>query len=648
MPFHTSTRLGMATEDVYSLPTIYKKMRINMLLRSMRKGFLSALFLGLLVLGAFSLILSDSTGTLRGSMGTGNIAEVDGSAIKMQEFNSRVSRVLRDQNIPPAMAYEMGLINNILNNEVFDLLVQKDAMATGIRIKDSIIAAQVKEIITPMKSGGLSDKEALKKFLELQGMSEKQLVSTLRADLTSRILKTTVSTASYVPKSLAKDLEIYSSATKNIDVLFIPNSSIKIKDLPDDKALKDYYQTKSGAFMKPETRDLTIAVIDTSKIKKPSVSDSDIKMAYDENKDKFQTPEQVNVEQSLLSDEDKAKEIVNSVKTGKSMSDAVNSIMGDKKSYLGKNGFSKEGLPTEISTPVFEAASGDVIGPIKSALGYHVIKLIEKTPAQATPFDKVKNKIREDLEAEKSADTIFEMTNDIEERLVNGEGYNAISRDYPVTLTSLKSLVKDSKADKNSAFEEKDFDKIIAKGFALKDNQPSELVDLSESKVFSVTADKINPSAPKDFQEVKSRILEIWINENKTKQNVIDAQKKIDDLIANKIAFSSLKPTSFPSMSRKGDEKIAKDVMARIQNAEKGKYILVISNEKNGIYISHINSISLPKDIKLDKETQDRLATDVSNANYMAYMESLQDKYPVKINDALIKRLYGKSETDTQ
>lgn len=619
-----------------------------MLLRSMRKGFLSAIFLALLVLGAFSLILSDSTGTLRGRIGTGNIAEVDGTAIKMQEFNSHVNRILRDQNISPAMAYEMGLINNILNNEVFDLLVQKDAMKMGIRIQDSIIATQVKELIAPMKSEGLSDNEALKKFLELQGMSEKQLVSALRADLTSRILKTTVSTASYVPKSLAKDLEIYSSATKNIDVLFIPNSSITIKDLPDDKALKEYYQTKSGAFMKPETRDLTIAVIDTSKIKKPSVSDSDIQMVYDENRDKFQTPEQVNVEQSLLSDEKKANEIVNSVKTGKSMSDAVHSVMGDKKSYLGKNNFSKEGLPTEISTPVFEAASGDVIGPIKSALGYHVIKLIEKTSAQATPFDKVKNKIREDLEAEKSADKIFEMTNDIEERLSNGENYNSISKDYPVTLTNLKSLTKESKADKNSVFEEKDFDKIITKGFALKDNQPSELVDLSESKVFSVTADKINPSAPKDFEEVKSRILEIWIDENQTKQNVIEAQKKIDDLTADKITFSSLKPISLPSVSRKGDDKIAKDVMERIINAEKGKYILAISNEKNGVYISRINSISIPKDIKIDKETQDRFATDVSNANYMAYMESLQDKYPVKINDALIKRLYGKSETETQ
>jgi peptidyl-prolyl cis-trans isomerase D len=619
-----------------------------MLLRSMRKGFLSALFLGLLVLGAFSLILSDSTGTLRGRIGTGNIAEVDGTAIKLQEFNSRVSRIIREQNIPPAMAYEMGLINNIVNNEVYELLIQKDALDMGIRIEDRLIAEQIKSLITPLKYSGLSDKDALKKFLELQGMTEKQLVANLRGDFTSRILKATVSSASYVPKSLVKDLETYASATKNIDVAFIPNSSISVKPLPNDAELQAYYQTKSGAFMQPEIRDITIAILDTSKIKKPAVNESAVKVAYDENLDKFQTPEQVNVEQSLLDDEKQAKEIVTAIKAGGSMEDAVKKTTGDTKSFQGKNSFAKDGLPTEIGTPVFAGKSGDIIGPIKSALGYHVIKLIDRTPAQTTPFAMVKDKIREELQAEQASNAIFDVTNDIEERLANGETYGTISKDYPLTTSSLSSLTKDSKADKKTAFSEKDFEKIHAKAFAAKDDQPSELVDLSDAKVFSVKADKIIPSTPKSFSEVKSKILELWTTENQTKKNIIEAQKKIDDLTAGKIKFASLTPTSYPAIGRKGDDKIAKDVMDRILNAETGKYILAISTEKNGIYISRVNSVTLPKEVKGDKETQDGLIADIANVNFMSYMESLQAKYPVKINDELIKRVYDRKDTSTE
>lgn len=619
-----------------------------MLLRSMRKGFLSALFLALLVLGVFSLILSDNTGTLRGRIGTGNIAEVDGTAIKLQEFNSRVSRILREQNIPPASAYEMGYINNVLNDEVFELLIQKDALDMGIRVEDRLIAEQIKSLITPLKYSGLSDKDALKKFLELQGMTEKQLVATLRGDFTSRILKATVSSASYVPKSLVKDLETFASATKNIDVVFIPNSSISVKPLPSDAELQTYYQTKSGAFMKPEIRDITIAILDTSKIKKPVVSESDVKAAYDENPDKFQTPEQVNVDQSLLDDERQAKEIVTAIKAGSSMEDAVKKVTGDTKSFQGKNSFAKDGLPTEIGTPVFAGKSGDVIGPIKSALGYHVIKLIDRTPAQTTPFAKVKEKIREELQSEQSSNVIFDVTNDIEERLANGETYSAISKDYPLTTSSLYSLTKDSKVDKKTALTEKDFEKIHTKAFAAKDEQPSELVDLSDAKVFSVKTDKIIPSTPQPFSEVKSKILELWTTENQTKKNIIEAQKKIDDLTANKIKFSSLNPTSYPAIGRKGDDKIAKDVMGRILNAETGKYILAISNDKNGIYISRVNSVTLPKEVKDDKEAQDSLIADIANVNFMSYMESLQTKYPVRINDELIKRVYDRKDTSNE
>ena len=51
-----------------------------MLLRSMRKGFFSALFLGLLVAGAAGLMLSDWNGFFRNGVTTTDVAKVDGWA----------------------------------------------------------------------------------------------------------------------------------------------------------------------------------------------------------------------------------------------------------------------------------------------------------------------------------------------------------------------------------------------------------------------------------------------------------------------------------------------------------------------------------------------------------------------------------------
>lgn len=611
-----------------------------MLLRSMRKGFLSAIFLGLLVMGAVGLIFSDWHGMFQNGYSKTDVAIVDGTPIKIAEFNNRVTHVLRQQQIPVVEAYQMGLIKNLLTNEIFEILVKKDAAKLGIRIEDRIIAEQIKTLIAPYKSATVNDRDALKKFLEIQGMSEKQLVATLRDELTSRILKSTLSSASYVPDALLSDLQAYHGMTKNLEVVFTPNSSITLKEQPSDAELQSYYQERSAGFMNPESRDVTVAVLDSSKIAKPVVTDADIKAFFDENHDQFSLPASVDVEQSLLDDETKAKAVADAVKAGTPMADAVKQATGHEKAFQGKNNFSKDGLPSEIATPVFAAKTGDVIGPVKSALGYHVIRLLALKEAQTASFDSVKDKIRKELEDEKSGNAVYDVTGDIEDRLANGETYEALTKDYPLTLTSLKALKKDAKA---TSWTDKEFQIILTKAFGMKDATPSEMTDLSPNKLYSIRVDKISPAMAKPFAEVKADILKKWTDDQKSQQNLLTAQKRVDDLIAGKIQFATLNPSPIHALSHAGNTTLAKDVTERFMAAEKGKFILAISRDKNGIYIGRVTDVSLPQENKIDDASRKTTEANIADAGYMAYMESLQTKYPVTINDALLARTYGKT-----
>ncbi|HAJ90628.1 MAG TPA: hypothetical protein DCM27_06420, partial [Rhodospirillaceae bacterium] len=563
-----------------------------------------------------------------------------GTPIKIAEFNNRVTHILRQQQIPVVEAYQMGLIKNLLTNEIFEILVKKDAARLGIRIEDRIIAEQIKTLIAPYKSATVNDRDALKKFLEIQGMSEKQLVATLRDELTSRILKSTLSSASYVPDALLSDLQAYHGMTKNLEVIFTPNSSITLKEQPSDAELQSYYQERSAGFMNPESRDVTVAVLDSSKIAKPVVTDADIKAFFDENHDQFSLPASVDVEQSLLDDEAKAKAVADAVKAGTSMADAVKQVTGHEQAFQGKNNLSKDGLPSEIATPVFAAKAGDVIGPVKSALGYHVIRLLALKEAQTASFDSVKDKIRKELEDEKSGNAVYDVTGDIEDRLANGETYEALTKDYPLTLTSLKALKKDAKA---TSWTDKEFQIILTKAFGMKDATPSEMTDLSPNKLYSVRVDKISPAMAKPFAEVKADILKKWTDDQQSQQNLLAAQKRVDDLIAGKIQFTTLNPSPIHALSHAGNTALAKDVTERFMAAEKGKFILAISRDKNGIYIGRVTDVSLPQENKIDDASRKTTEANIADAGYMAYMESLQTKYPVTINDALLARTYGKT-----
>lgn len=617
-----------------------------MLLRSMRKGFLSAIFLGLLVLGAVGLIFSDWHGMFQNGYSKTDVAIVDGTPLKISEFNSRVTHTLRQQQISPDEAYQAGLINSLLTGEVFNILVKKEAERLGIRVEDRLIAKQIKTFIAPYKSDKTTDQEALKKFLEIQGLSEKQLVAALRDDLTSKILKSSFSTGFYLPDAFISDIQAYRGMTKDVDVVFTPNATIKLKSQPTDADLESYYTQKSTAFMNPETRDITVAILDTSKISKPEVSDSEIQASFDENKDKFEVAASAELEQSVVDNQEKAALIAELLKSGKSMPDAVKKVTGKTDAAQEKNIFSKDALPSQISTPVFLGKSGDVIGPIKTPLGYHVIRLIALKDAHTAPFESVKDKIRKDLQDEKLGNAVYDVTSAIEDRLANGESYESIAKDYPLTVTSFKSLEQTSKPAKTHPFSDKEFETILIKAYSLKDTTSTEMADFSSNKLYSVRVDKISAAMPKPFKTVKSDILKQWVSDHQSQENLISAQKRVEDLISGKIQFKSLSPITIRGLSHAGATSLPKDVIERFMLAEKGEFILAFSKDKEGLYIGRVTSVMLPQNVKSDPSLRQSIESVFSDSNYMGYMDFLQTKYPVKINEALLARTYGKAEND--
>ena len=630
-----------------------------MLLRSMRKGFFSALFLALLVLGGVSLVFTDWNGMFKGGTSKTDVAKVDGTPIKISEFNSRVTRVLHSQQVSADAAYQMGLINNILMQDILAILMKKDAASLGIRIEDRIIAEQIKATIAPYKKDGESDKDTLKRVLEMQGLNEKMLIASMRDELTSKILQSTLATANTAPRALIDDLYAAQHQSRTVELAFFPNAAVTLSTAPSDKDLESYYQTIAAGYMVPETRDITLAYLDTSKIAKTKASDTDVKTAYDENASRYNLPESATIEQSLISDAAKAKAVAEAVKAGQKMDAAVMSATGDKKAYAGETSLTKDGLPEDIATPVFTGKAGDVIGPVKSALGYHVIKLVKITPAHPADFDSVKEKIRKELNDEKAGNAIFDVTNAIEDRLANGEKFETIAQQYPLTLVSLPRMRKDSKAPKEYTHDAESFEKILAKAFATAEASASELTDVTATTLVSVRVDKIHQAAAKPFADVKADVLKKWTSDQKTERNLLATQGKVDELNTSDAgkdsaaAFAALKPVTIKALTRKGDASVPKDILPNIMSAEKGKFVMIASRDKDGLYIARVQTVSLPSanDAKADSKAGDfskQVAADLSSSGLMGYMGYLQNKYPVTINDNLLKKVYGTPKDTAQ
>ncbi len=134
------------------------------------------------------------------------------------------------------------------------------------------------------------------------------------------------------------------------------------------------------------------------------VPDAEVKEYYEANKEKFVKGETVNASHILVDSEEKANKILAEIEAGKSFEDAASEYSSCPSKENGGNlgEFGRGQMVPEFDKAVFEMAVGEITKtPVKTQFGYHLIKLISKSESAATPFEEIKNDIKEALLAEK-------------------------------------------------------------------------------------------------------------------------------------------------------------------------------------------------------------------------------------------------------
>lgn len=164
--------------------------------------------------------------------------------------------------------------------------------------------------------------------------------------------------------------------------------------------------------------------------KQGEVGDAEVKAYYDAHPDKFQTPASYDARHILIgkkpagSDKERTeeelqarlKEVQAALAAGKSFEDLVEPYSDDPGSKATKGLY--QGVTKGQFVPEFEAASfkqelGKVGEPVKTAYGYHLIRVEKRTEAAVQPFEAVKDQARQQAQQEKG----LKVWNDLIEQL---------------------------------------------------------------------------------------------------------------------------------------------------------------------------------------------------------------------------------------
>ena len=151
-------------------------------------------------------------------------------------------------------------------------------------------------------------------------------------------------------------------------------------------------------------------------LKTVEVSEEEIKAFYDENQAQFQKGETVSAKHILVETEEKCNEILAAITSGeKTFEDAAKEFStcpsGQRGGDLGA--FGKGQMVSEFEQAAFAAEIGQVVGPVKTQFGCHLIKVEAKNEAEVAAFDEVKGTIRQNLMQQKQNKVYTETLKDL-------------------------------------------------------------------------------------------------------------------------------------------------------------------------------------------------------------------------------------------
>lgn len=177
---------------------------------------------------------------------------------------------------------------------------------------------------------------------------------------------------------------------------------------------------------------LPIQLVQEEVVGEVQPTEDEIQAFYDENKEiQFATPEQRCISHILFNNDQqqRAEEVKQQLQDGGNFGELAREFSQDpgSKEEGGELGCQGEGsFVPEFEEAAFNADEGEVVGPVETEFGYHLIKVTETRPAETAPLEEVKPQIREQL-AQEEQFTEFENWLEEEKERRNIEylpGYN--------------------------------------------------------------------------------------------------------------------------------------------------------------------------------------------------------------------------------
>ena len=323
----------------------------------------------------------------------------------------------------PAMINEEMLKQSALQQLIREQLLLQEAESAGFAISPQLVAARIGAVPGFQEDGRFS-KERYERALRLQGMSPSEFEWRLtREMLTQQIVNGITATAAPTATSAERAYELQSQK-RRFSHITLPLQRFTDKVDISDEDIGNWYGSHQGDFMTPERVRVEYLELRAENIEIPGGVDEDaLRQLYDDQPDRFITPEERQARHILISltagaDEaaiaesrTKAESILKRLDDGEDFAELAKTESDDPGSAGngGDLGFFGRGLMTpEFEQAVFAMEKGGRSDIVRSPFGFHIIELTDIRPEVARPFEDVRAELLDEYQSEQRNELFYD------------------------------------------------------------------------------------------------------------------------------------------------------------------------------------------------------------------------------------------------
>jgi peptidyl-prolyl cis-trans isomerase D len=511
------------------------------LFRSRQKTmrYVMGILLGLVAL-SMVITLVPSYGTSYSGKDPTLLAEIGDQRVTAMEVRQVLQREMRANSFPKGM--EQVYVPMLVQQMVAERAVAYEAKRLGFRVSDQQLAETIRSLIPQLFEGGkFVGNDVYAQFLAQQGLTIQQFEDNVKQQVLGSRLETLVLEGVIVtPEQVEQEFRRKNEKLKIAFFGLTPDlARSKVTVTPVE--VEEFFKAHRQNYNSPERRSYMIFPIEEAKIAETiQVPEADLQRAYNENQERFRTPERVQVQHILLMTKDKkpeelpqiqkrAEDLLKQVQGGANFSDLAKKNSEDR--GTAPNGGEYGWMVRGQTVPEFEQAAfglkpGQVSGLVKTIYGLHIIKVHAHEDAHLKPFAEVKDEIQKEVAKAKVYDKMQTLADQIRNAMVK-----SLEEAEKIAVANGVKPVKVEKVTTGDPIPEVGVNPQFTEAVTgLPKNGVTPVLQIGQNKLVVAQVLELFPPRPAELAEVQNSIREAVLSQKAgqlMQQKVKEAQDKL-------------------------------------------------------------------------------------------------------------------------